>query len=77
VTTVYREGDALYAEGERSPKVELKAESGDHFAVAARRCAWSLRGTRGQGGVDDAAVTGPRAPAARSRWRGSAMWARG
>jgi len=31
VSSVYREGDALYVEGERSPKMELKAESADHF----------------------------------------------
>ncbi len=34
VSSVYREGDSLYAEGERSPRVELKAESADHFFVS-------------------------------------------
>jgi putative CocE/NonD family hydrolase len=31
VNSVYREGDSLYVEGERSARAELKAESVDHF----------------------------------------------
>jgi hypothetical protein len=31
VSSVYREGEKLYVEGERSPRVELEAESVDHF----------------------------------------------
>jgi putative CocE/NonD family hydrolase len=31
VSSVYREGNKLYVEGERSPRVELEAESVDHF----------------------------------------------
>ncbi|XWK67813.1 CocE/NonD family hydrolase [Tunturiibacter gelidiferens] len=31
LSSVYREGDRLYIEGERSPRYELQAESADHF----------------------------------------------
>jgi uncharacterized protein len=33
VTSVYREGDKLFVEGERSPRIELQAESVDHFSA--------------------------------------------
>jgi len=33
VTSVYRDGDLLYAEGERTPRMQLSAESADHFFV--------------------------------------------
>jgi uncharacterized protein len=33
VSSVYREGDRLYVEGERWARVELKAESEDHFSA--------------------------------------------
>ena len=33
VSAVYREGDRLYVEGERSARAELRAESADHFFV--------------------------------------------
>jgi uncharacterized protein len=32
LTSVYRDGDKLFVEGERSPRVELEAESVDHFS---------------------------------------------
>src|ERR1700722_2322812 len=34
VNSVYREGGSLFVEGERWPRVELKAESADHFFVS-------------------------------------------
>jgi hypothetical protein len=33
VNSVYLEGNKLYIEGERSPRVELQAESADHFSA--------------------------------------------
>ncbi len=33
MNSVYREGDKLFIEGERSPRIELRAESVDHFSA--------------------------------------------
>ena len=39
VSSVYLDGDKLFIEGEREPRIELQAESADHF-----RCAWAASG---------------------------------
>ncbi len=61
VTSVYREGEKLFVEGERSPRIELQAESVDHFSARGLRVVFvrdasgkvsSLIGSlRGRGGA--------------------------
>jgi uncharacterized protein len=60
VNSVYREGDKLYIEGERSPRIELRAESVDHFSAHGLRVAFvrdasgkvsALTGIGGRGGA--------------------------
>jgi uncharacterized protein len=40
VSSVYRDGDKLFVEGEREPRVELQAESADHFFARGLRVAF-------------------------------------
>jgi uncharacterized protein len=47
VSSVYREGDKLYVEGERSSRIELQAESVDHFAASGVRVVFA-RGASGK-----------------------------
>jgi len=60
VNSVYREGDKLFIEGERSPRVELQAESADHFSARGLRIVFvrdasgkvsGLTGFGGRGGA--------------------------
>jgi uncharacterized protein len=56
VNSVYREGDKLFIEGERSPRVELRSESVDHFSahglrvVFVRDASGKVSGLTGIGG---------------------------
>ncbi|RSL15888.1 hypothetical protein EDE15_1394 [Edaphobacter aggregans] len=62
VNVVYRDGDKLYAEGERSPRVELQAESADHFVTRAGSRAQFVRDANGKViGVKTAFGGSPRA----------------
>ena len=60
VNSVYREGDKLFIEGERSARVELQAESADHFSARGLRVVFvrdasgkvsGLKGFGGRGGA--------------------------
>jgi uncharacterized protein len=44
VSSVYREGDKLYIEGERAQRVELQAESADHFSAGGSQVVFARSG---------------------------------
>jgi putative CocE/NonD family hydrolase len=69
VTSITRDGDGLYTEGERSARTLLRAESADHFFAPGSPTRYTFeRDTTGKVKGLMAEASGPRSSGAKMRW---------